>query len=331
MGLTLNGENGIVYNNLNADIKNLLMPKNWIINGMFDVWQRGTSFNSGAGANLYAADRFQVVNGITGSTATTTRQSFTPGQTEVPNNPKYFIRSVLGNYSSSNFDYYHKVEDITKLAGKQVTLSFWVKASTNINMDLYALSIYDGSTNDSTNLGAEAVTTSWKRVVRTFTVPSVFGKTIGAKSNLLLIQRVKQNCTFDIANISLVEGSVPVECQTQPYADVLRECQRYYQRFGGNSVYEYLAQGIVSHTTIGRFLIPLNGKMRAMPQLESAMLLIVQPASSNLAVLSVGIDMAGTDACSINATCAGGLTLSQPVYLTTNNNLSGYIAFNAEL
>lgn len=336
--LTANGDGTSTY-------KNLLMPKNWIINGMFDVWQRGTTqITTGYGSD----DRWS--NNVAGATQTVSRQSFAIGQTSVPNNPTYFSRTVVvdGAVAGSTVEKIHKIEDVTKFSGKTITYSFWAKADANKNIAVEIYRYY-GSGGSGYDLGLSvqkfALTTSWQRFTKTVTLPSVSGKTIGANNcthfsfwfdaGSNYASRTdslgNQSGTFDIANVSLVEGSFAVECQNQPYADVLRECQRYYQRFGGNSVYEYLAQGIVSHTTFGRFLIKLNGKMRSLPQLEYATLLIVQPASSNLAVLSAVMDMAGTDTCTINATCAGGLTLSQPVYLTTNNNLSGYIAFHAEL
>ena len=80
MALELNGTNKIVHDNLNNDIRTLLQPKNWIINGMFDVWQRGTSQTSiGYGSD----DRWQNAHQV--STKTHSRQAFIVGQTDVPN------------------------------------------------------------------------------------------------------------------------------------------------------------------------------------------------------------------------------------------------------
>src|SRR5210317_2024163 len=64
--------------------------KNRIINGNFDIWQRGTSFSVTASTNIYTADRWRFVGA--GFTGTLTRQNFTAGQTDVPNNPDYFAR-----------------------------------------------------------------------------------------------------------------------------------------------------------------------------------------------------------------------------------------------
>ena len=59
--------------------------RNDIINGNFDIWQRGTSqVVSGYGS----ADRW--VNLYSGTSATMSRQAFTLGQTDVPGEPRFF-------------------------------------------------------------------------------------------------------------------------------------------------------------------------------------------------------------------------------------------------
>lgn len=65
--------------------------RNKIINGDFDIWQRGVSQTS---SGYGSADRWR--NTHAGSTKTTSRQAFTFGQTDVPGNPTYYMRMSYG-------------------------------------------------------------------------------------------------------------------------------------------------------------------------------------------------------------------------------------------
>ena len=76
----------------------LCVPRNKLINGGFDVWQRGTSFSPSA--QSYFADRWQVNFGGTGSTRTITRQTYSPGTQPFSKTGKYYMnynQSVAGS------------------------------------------------------------------------------------------------------------------------------------------------------------------------------------------------------------------------------------------
>ena len=56
--------------------------KNKIINGNFNIWQRGTTFSSPAN-EAYTADRFNITYDGTGATRTISQQAFTAGAAPV--------------------------------------------------------------------------------------------------------------------------------------------------------------------------------------------------------------------------------------------------------
>lgn len=253
-----------------------MLPKNWIINGMFDVWQRGTSQTL---SSYGSVDRW--LNGHSVSTKTVTREAFVVGQTTVPNNPKYYLRTVV--VSSNTADAYvgaqHRIEDVSKLAGKTVALSFWAKANANKSVSIKFIQRFGtGGSADVDGIGIQkfALTTEWQRFTKVVTLPSVVGKSIDADSYLQLVITFdagsnlnamtdslgNQSGTFDIANVSLVEGSVAVECQNEPYDEVLRKCQRYYERgFVG-------ASGLSVGTTEGYLFVRFKTDKRVDPTIS---------------------------------------------------------------
>ena len=107
--------------------------RNKIINGNFDIWQRGTSLASAAGER-YLADRF--ANSSMGSTYTASQQSFALGQTDVPGEPVYFHRTVVTSVAGTN-NYCileQKIESVRTLAGRTATVSFYAKADAAKNI-----------------------------------------------------------------------------------------------------------------------------------------------------------------------------------------------------
>ena len=203
--------------------------KNYIINGNFDIWQRGTSVTTG-----YGPDRFTYQN--SGSTGTLAQGSFTAGQTDVPNNPRYFANlTVTGADDNANIA--HRIEDVYTLSGETATISFYAKHTTNaptsFNVTSYQVFGSGGSTSVETSIAtSQTTTTSWQKYTATVTFPSVSGKTIGASSYLELLFINPNNETFDlqIAQVQLEKGSVATDFEVRPIGEELSLCQRYFYK-----------------------------------------------------------------------------------------------------
>jgi hypothetical protein len=219
--------------------------RNAIINGNFDIWQRGTSFTG----SEYGADRWR--HRRNGTTHTATRQAFTAGQTDVPGEPTYFCRTVVssvagaGNYARLD----QQIEDVRTFAGQQVTLSFWAKADAikNIAVTFQQYFGTGGSPSAVVNSGVTKVSigTSWQKVTVTATMPSIGGKTLGTDNNHSLIAIIwfdagsdfndrtdslgQQSGTFDIAQVQVEPGPVATPFERRPIGTELALCQRYYE------------------------------------------------------------------------------------------------------
>ena len=207
-----------------------VVSSNLLINGGFDVWQRGTSFS----AVGYIADRWIFVADGTGATRAITRQAFTVGQTDVPENPQYYVRynqSVAGSGGTYNI-LQQRVENVLLLSGKTVTLSFYAKAAVTTSVYTYANQNFgSGGSSDVGVMGATiSVGTSWVKYTQTFDIPSVTGKTVGANNYTYFGFAMPNNATFtfDLANVQLNYGSAALPFVPRSYADELRLCQRYY-------------------------------------------------------------------------------------------------------
>jgi len=209
--------------------------KNLIINGGFDVSQRGTSFTAD---NSYTLDRWKSSDGNGSPTParTVTQQAFTLGQTDVPN-AKYYLRHVQTTATpNANAGLNQKVEDVTQTSGQTFTFSFYAKASAATSVKLnFAQHFGSGGSPSSsvTTTGAtQTISTSWVKYVITKTLPSISGKTLGTNGDDQLTMDftylTSSTFTFEIANVQLELGSVATDFEHRSYGEELALCQRYF-------------------------------------------------------------------------------------------------------
>jgi len=262
--------------------------RNRIINGNFDIWQRGTSqTNAGYGS----ADRWFL--GHTGSTKTASRVAFTVGQTEVPGNPKYYLRHVVSSVAGTGNHCFldQRIEGVHTLAGQTATLSFWAKADSNKNIATEFIQYFGTGGSPSNQItGIQVVThnltTSWQKFTATVAIPFISGKTIGSDGNDLLElifwfdagstysartnSLGQQSGTFDIAQVQLEEGTVPTPFEHRPYGIELALCQRYYYVVvdGSESTNQVFGTGIGWSTVQIEMVKEHPVEMRASPDLK---------------------------------------------------------------
>jgi hypothetical protein len=222
--------------------------RNRLINGRFALWQRGTSF-SAAG---YTADRWKLE--LSGSMATASRQTHTPGQTDVPGEPRYFMRLAAtgGAGAGDCVRLVQPIEDVRSLAGQSAILSFFARrnaGSGNVSTELAQAFGSGGSPSaDVTQIGAakHTLTTSWQRFTVALTVPSISGKTpssneddnlrilfwasAGSTHNSRTASLGQQTITIDIADVQIEPGAAATSFELRPFATELALCQRYFEK-----------------------------------------------------------------------------------------------------
>ena len=273
--------------------------KNYIINGNFDIWQRGTSL-TGGGALNFLADRWQFEG--SGAIYNLSQGTFTVGQTDVPNNPKYYLDiTVTSADDLSRLE--QNIEEVSTLSGENVTVSFWAKYTTNAptNFNTYLIQKFGsgGSADVTTTLATgQTLTTSWQKFTLTTTLPSISGKTVGAGSSLMLRPFWNPNNeTYDvqIAQVQVEKGSVATDFEVRPIGEELSLCERYYQY--ANTGSRYVINGALQSTTEFRGLIPSTTTMRTTPT--------VSLGTSQVLVNNGGYDNDGVTISSVSNTVGG--------------------------
>lgn len=239
----------VSYSNLDSTITSTGLggSKNKIINGNFDVWQRGGT-QSAATGQVYLADRFCSYS--VGSTVAQSQQTFTVGQTSVPGEPGNFLRATTASVAGASNQAFiaQSIEGVRTFAGQQVTLSFYAKSDAARNMAIEFAQTFGTTGSPSaavTGIGVTtlALTTSWQKFTVTANIPSIANKTITTNDNLQVTFWMdagsnfnsrtnslgQQSGTFDFAQVQLEAGPTATSFEKRPYAMELMLCQRYYE------------------------------------------------------------------------------------------------------
>lgn len=224
--------------------------RNKIINGNFDVWQRGASQTG----NGYGSDD-RWYNSHVGSTKTHSRVAFPIGQTDVPGNHEYFSRTIVNSVpgASNQVIKLQRIEGVRTLAGELATITFWARsdAARNIAVEIAQGFGTGGAPSPLVSLpcGLVDLSTSWKRTSILVDVPSIAGKSLGTNGddslqlvfwfdagssfNARTSNLGQQSGTFDLARVSIVAGDATAEADPFEPRHVSQEemlCLRYYFR-----------------------------------------------------------------------------------------------------
>lgn len=209
--------------------------RNRLINGNFDIWQRGTSGQvgdlAGPPQQLYGPDRWAVYLPAN-SAATWGRISFEFDTG--PNGARYGLR-VARSGTSDGLNVSQRIEGVDTFAGKTVTVSFYMRSSISHKCAVILRQSFGfGGADGGPSVGAEInVSTEFKKYVVTLDVPSVKGKTRAASGDYLELvfgSAGKGAYSLDLACVQLEGGVVATEIEFRLQAEELALCQRYYEK-----------------------------------------------------------------------------------------------------
>jgi hypothetical protein len=329
--------------------------RNLVVNGNYDVWQRGTTFNPVSAVTTtklnYGADRWQFLQATTSASAFT-QQAITATD---PAGYNYFTRVQRANTLTLITPYTIQTSfesnNIQTIRGKYLTLSFWARAGANYSAasGFLVSDIVTGTGTDNTvgnfttntvNTTANNVlTTSWKRF--TLTTTAALATTItqlGVRFVFTPVGTAGAADNFDITGVLLEPGTVPSDVEFHDFGEVLRRCQRYYYRQGPYSVAssQEFGVGFNNLTTTALINTRYPVTMRAVPgAIETSGTAASYGVIHNNSIISCSVVPATSvntqDAARTIFTVASGLTAGQGSMGTNNSTTTAYLGWSAEL
>ena len=273
--------------------------KNLIINGGFDVWQRGTSF-SGVSSGTYHADRWNIWSN--GGTIDIDKVSgglqFAISGTGVTNSLMQDIEAQdvpLGDY----------------------ILSFDADNYSNI------LSANCYSIGGGTHYGNLTYISDGKYSM-TLTSANFNSSTTAIRVEIYL----NANTTIVINNVQLELGSVATDFEHRSYGEELALCQRYYWKSATGVAYSVLSSGLVYNTTEALTMVRFPTSMRVNPTMTTSGSWEVLQGSIITGTLS--FNHTNSETTRLNLSISGG-TVGRGAIVRNANDTAAYISADAEL
>jgi len=348
-----------VYTQSQADARYPVMSttpvsgfRNVVMNGSFDIWQRGTTFTSPTGGT-YTADRWRG-GGSGASAGTFTFARTALGPTELPLTEAsltYYVKHTQTVAPSGIHNIEQRIENVRTFAGKTVTLSFYARLNSGtfpLTFEVIQSLGTGGSGSPATvtptirNSSGTVVTTatsSWARYYATFTIPSLSGMTIGTAGNdylsLLWNQPASGTWNFDITGIQLEQGPVATPFEQIPIGAELALCQRYYYKIQPTVDGQWMSNVGVGRTST-EVLIPvtLPVTMRATPTIFTAAWIAVGDAvNTRITTPSGSLSSSSQPDIAVVSFVVSGATQYRPyVALNVSGRIGeSFMAFEAEL
>ena len=337
------------------------------------VAQRGTSSTS---YGYQTVDRWAHNGGNTGATLTFSQQSTTSSDTPYQNGFSNFFRIALSGAGTANTNAYAEVltkleaQDLAnsgwnfKSSSSNITLSFWVRPSTN--QTFYGLiRSYDGTAYANVFSFTASANNTWTKITKTITGNSnlQFDNNNAVGLQLLITPFYGTDytndravdtwttfdssnhfpdmastwltagaSTFDITGVQLEVGSVATDFEHRSFAQEIALCKRYYQQFPQNPADAYggIGMGRVRAANNVQMVITFP-EMRSSPSVAKSGNLRILHAGTATTVNSVAASHLARTTAFIEPLVTSGLTQGEGCILTADNDSTGKITLTAEL
>ena len=338
MSVSINGTNGLTFNDAStqATAATGFGFKNRIQNGSMVVDQRNAGASqtiTAAAALAYTVDRWYGY--CTGANVTGQQVA---GSGAVQNRYRF---TGAASVTAVGFGQRIEQKNSYDLAGSTCTLSADLAISATLTTVTWT-AYYATTTADT--FGSLASPTVTSIATGTFTVSSTVtnfttnisipaAATTGIQI-LFTVGALTAGLTWTIGNVQLEKGSTATSFDYRPYGTELALCQRYYEKNDASATNAVFAIGYSSSTTDARYVwfYKVPKRSAATVSTSTAANFYGQTgAGSNVAAVTLGGILSGSNQTSLSATFASGFTAGQGSQLLDNNAGASWIAASAEL
>jgi hypothetical protein len=299
---------------------------NIIINGNFNIWQRGTSFTGITGAITYAADRWAVICSGAAVLSATQENTVVPTVAQSGNYSLYSYKLAVTTADASitandytAIRYIIEGYDFQAITQQQFTLSFWVRAFktgtycvgfVNSGNDRsyvaeYSISVSNTWEYKTVTIAASPVLTDgvWQitngvglRVYFTIAGGSTYQTTAGSWTTGNFFSTSNQvngtdstSNTFYLSQVAITLGATGARYTPVAFDYEMHRCFRYYMTYSGQAI------GVAQNgdNMYGRGVIGFPSEMRTTPSLEAGASYSVNAGSAGTVSLT-GTSTKGT-------------------------------------
>lgn len=217
-----------------------------LLNGFFE---HCTDITSITAAGFIGIVHSLVSLGTSGA-ATVSQQAFTVGQSDVPGEPRNFLRWAQTTAATAGTpEFLSKIEDVRTFAGRKVTLQGYYRANASFQVQATQDFGAGGSPSANVNISADGATSFlpvttdangtalWKPFTISFTVPRINGKTIGSTANtsylgIRILPPLNALFQIDLTALRVTPAGEanPVE-RRRPFGEEEQYLSRYYKQY----------------------------------------------------------------------------------------------------
>lgn len=258
--------------------------RNYLIDGNFDFWRTGTSFNFTSNQAGYTADMW-ICGAGSGGTVTAVMSPIAvgtepAGMTTPVTNVLQFQQSVsatTGNGISQ------RVEGVRTLEGRTATLSMWLWVTSG-TITIPSVSLVQQFGTGGSSAVTTTVTTNWTvtttptRFSISIALPSISGKTMGtAGTDWLTVQlNLPSSVTFSLnttqwqleeSPVNAPASGLPTPYEFRGYEEEVARVNRFVQVMANTGTYslQMFGSGVFTSATNFQAWCPFVAQMRTQP------------------------------------------------------------------